>query len=45
MYQRGTQLIVAIRTPQNPYVRSGIRSEVAVLITESFCLFLFDNNA
>ena len=36
---------MALRTPQNPFVRSGIRLAAGMLITDSICLYLFDDNA
>lgn len=36
---------MAVRTPQNPYVRSGIRLAVGMLATDAICLYVFDDNA
>jgi hypothetical protein len=36
---------MAVRTPQNPFVRSGIRLAVGMLVTDAICLYLFQDNA
>jgi uncharacterized membrane protein YccC len=36
---------VPIRTPQNPFVRSGIRLAVGILVVDLICLYFFDDNA